>query len=390
VLKNFLKRGLKKNSLELSEKSGDYKEHLYALILAGGGGTRLWPLSRNATPKQFLKLFGDETLTQITINRFSQILPWDRIFVVTVSEAYKNEIIREVPNIPKENIITEPGRRDTAPAHGIGAAYIYKKDPDAVIMTESADRLVTPVSRYLTILKSAAKISYNERILVALGVEARYPNTGYGYIKRGKLRKKVKSVSFYELDKFIEKPTLEYAKKYAASNNYFWNAGQYVWRADSILEAIYKYAPAVGTRLSKIQNALGTRHEDKVVKSQYKKMPKISIDYAVAEKARDLIVVEGDFHWTDIGDWKEVWENRKKDAQGNVIIKGSGKDGRVMNIDTSDALIHTDGRLIAMIDVDNVIVIDTEDVLLVASKSRAQNVKKIVEELKKESRKDLL
>lgn len=355
-----------------------YKDHLYALILAGGGGTRLWPKSREKTPKQFLPFFNNKTLMQLTAVRFNKILPWEKIYVVTVSEEYKKEIIREVPRIKKENIIVEPARRETGPAHGIGAAFIYKKDPDAVIVTEAADRLVSPVSRYLRLLRKAAKVAYHDRVLVSVGVKPRYPHVGYGHIKRGERWQVVGGLQFYKVDKFVEKPPLPLAIKYTKSGKYYWNAGQFVWRADSLLAALKKYAPDVYERVDNIMQGSGLVEE-------YEKMPKIAVDYAVAEKADNLYMVGSDFFWTDIGDWKEVWENSPRDNMGNVIFDGEeGAD--IINIDTSDALIHKDGRLIAVIDVDNIVIVDTKDALLVCSKSKAQNVKQIVEELKKKNK----
>jgi mannose-1-phosphate guanylyltransferase len=363
-------------------KKDSYREHLYALILAGGGGTRLWPRSTNKTPKQFLKLFEGKTLMQITASRFNKVLPWERIYCVTVSEAYKKEILKEVRYFLPANIIVEPARRETGPAHGLGASYIYKKDPDAVIITEAADRLVKPVSLYLKTLEVAAKVAYENGVLVSIGVEPRYPHVGYGHIKRGKKWGEERGVKLFKLEKFIEKPPLALAKRYTSSGKYYWNAGQFVWRADSLLASLKKHAPAVSKGLGRISQKIGTREEGRILRSVYKAMPKIAIDYAVAEKEKNFVVAAAEFFWTDIGDWKEVWENLKKDNLGNVIIDGSEPGGEVINFDTSDALVHTDGRLVAIVDVDNVVVVDTPKALLVCSKSRAQNVKQIVNRLK--------
>lgn len=357
---------------------------MYVLILAGGGGTRLWPRSREKTPKQFLPLFFDnQTLTQLTFDRFKRLISPDRILCITVSEDYKKEILNEVPEFKKENIIVEPARRETGPAHALGAWVIHQKDPDAVIITEAADRLVKPVGRYLEVLGACSKLAYEDKKLVALGVPPLYPHTGLGHIKKGDRYKKVKDIQFFDLEKFVEKPELALAKKYTESKEYYWNAGEFVWRADVILSEIKKYAPEIYGNLMRIKDL---SHIEKI----YEDMPKIAIDYAVAEKSKNFIVAHGDFSWTDVGDWKEVWENSKKDDSGNVIISGDDEGGEVINIDTTDAMIHSDGRLIAAIDVDNLIIVDTKEALLVCSKSHAQSVKKIVEILKEKNRKELL
>ena len=368
----------------------EYKDHLYALILAGGGGTRLWPKSKDKTPKQFLKLFEGKTLMQITYERFRKILDAERILCVTVSEEYKKEILKEIPEFLSENILVEPARRETGPAHALGAAYILKKDANAVIMTEAADRLVKPVLRYLATLEAAAKLAYEKGVMVALGVDPRYPHIGLGHIKKGEKLESINEINFFKLEEFVEKPPLDVAKKYTESKQYFWNAGEFVWRADVLLNEIKKHAPEIYKNLEEISASFGTSSEEKIIKKAYEAMPKIAIDYALAEKSKNFVAVHGNFFWTDIGDWKEVWENLVKDHAGNVIIDGGEKGGEVINIDTTDALIHTDGRLIAAVDVDNLIIIDTKDVLLITSKSHAQSVKKIVEKLKEEGRKELL
>jgi mannose-1-phosphate guanylyltransferase len=359
----------------------EYQNHLYTLILAGGGGTRLWPKSKNKTPKQFLKLFGGKTLTQITCERFALKLPWERMFCVTVSEEYKQEILKEVPQFLSGNIIVEPFRRDTAPAHAIGATIILQKDPEAVIITEAVDRLVSPIEKYLETVETAAKVAFEKKVLVSIGVKPLYPHTGLGHIKIGQPLYREGTIAFYKVDRFVEKPSLELAKEYTASGLYLWNAGQYVWRADVLLAAIEKYAPEIAANLHKIPEGLA---------KVYETMPTISIDYAVSEKADNMVVIAADFLWTDIGDWNEVWKNLPKDGNNNVIIDGEVPGGEVINIDTNDTLIQTDGRLIAVIDVDNIIIVDTKDALLVCAKDRAQSVKQIVETLKEKNRKELL
>lgn len=383
MLKDFLKSVLRKKSKDL------YKDHLFALIVVGGGGTRLWPVSRGKSPKQFLKLFGGRTLTQITAYRFNKILPWEKIYAVTTSEEYKKEILREIPEFVPKNIIVEPMKRNTAPAHALGAIYISKVDPEAIILNESADHLVDPQREYLKNQLASAEAVFEKDLLLAVGIKPTYPNVGYGYIKIGNKTEEYQEKHVFKLEAFTEKPELDVAKKYLASGKYFWNGNQYVWGARSFLLALSKYAPEIAGGMEKISKSIGNKNEDEIKRAVYEKLPDISVDYAVSERAKNFVMIVADYHWTDIGDWKEVWENLDKDTSGNVFIKGE-KGGEVINIDTSDAIVHTDGRVIAIIDVDNIAVIDTKDILLVCAKSRAQSVKKIVEKLKQEKRTELL
>lgn len=374
----------------MQENNDNFKDHLYALILAGGGGTRLWPRSRNKTPKQFLKLFNNETLTQVTANRFAEVLPWERIYVITVSNDYRDEVLRECPKLSPENVIVEPERRETGPAHGLGALIIQHKDPQAVIMTEAADRIVKPIGRYLDTLIEAARMAYDNKVLIAVGVEPRYPHTGLGHIKKGVKIPTTNDISFYKLDKFVEKPSMELAKEYTESGEYLWNAGQYVWRADSLIAEFNTNAPEIYKNLMEISQHLDSSDKESIITTEYVKMPSISVDYAITEKSSNFVAVAGDFFWTDIGDWREVWANSKKDNNSNVFIQEGGSTNEIMSVDTSDTLIHADGRSIAVIGLDNIVIIDTKDALLVTSKSHAQDVKKIVEKLKEEKRTDLL
>lgn len=363
---------------------------MYALLVVGGGGTRLWPVSKTSSPKQFLKLFDNKTLTQITSYRFNKILSWNHIFAVTTSDEYKKEIKKEVPEFVYENIIVEPMKRNTAAAHALGAIYILRKDSKAIILNEAADHFVDPQREYLKNLLSAAKAVYEKDLLLAIGIKPTYPNVGYGYLKMGDKLYESDDKHVFKLDAFTEKPDLNVAKKYLAVGKYFWNANQYVWGAKSFLDALLKHAPEIAKGMDIIAKEIGTKNEKKTIMRVYKSLPDVSVDYAISEKAKNFIMIVADYGWTDIGDWKEVWENSPKDYGGNVIIKDGENGGEVINIDTTDALIHSDGRLIAAIDVDNLIIVDTKEVLLVCSKSHAQSVKKIVEILKKQKRKDLL
>ena len=370
-------------------KKDDYKKHIFGLMVVGGGGTRLWPVSRNSSPKQFLRLFNNKTLTQITAYRFNKIIDWDKIFAVTTSDAYKKEIIKEIPEFLPRNIIVEPMKRNTAAAHALGALYISKQDPNAVILNESADHLVDPQREYFKNLFAAAEAVFGRDLLLSVGIKPTYPNVGYGYIKKGERLADVGGKYVFRVEAFTEKPELKVAERYIASGDFFWNGNQYVWSAKAFLSALSKHAPELAKGMKEISEVIGSSKETEVMKSVYEKLPDISVDYAVSEKAKNFIMIVADYRWTDIGDWKEVWENLDKDTDGNVIIKGENA-GEVINMDTSDAIIHTDGRVIAILDVDNIAVIDTKDVLLICAKSRAQSVKKIVEKLKEEKRVELL
>jgi mannose-1-phosphate guanylyltransferase len=368
----------------------DYRNHLYGLILAGGGGTRLWPKSLERTPKQFLRLFGRKTLMEITADRLRSFLPWERIFIVTTTSAYGTEIKRLLPDLPHKNLVVEPMRRDSGPAHALGARIILLKDQNAIIINAAADQFVSPVKRYRHAMYAAAKAANENDCLVAVGIRPQYPHTGLGHIKKGKRIAIEEGKAIFKLDKFVEKPPLALAKKYTDSGEYFWNAAHYVWRADTFLTALGRYAPDIASGIEVIGKAIGTDKEKEVIEREYKKMPKISVDYAVSEKAKNFLMLVADYNWTDIGDWNEVWKNLSKDDAGNVLITENGGNPDVITIDTSDTLIHCNGRMVAVVDVDNMVIVDTPNALLICNKSHAQDVKKIVEQLKNEGRKELL
>lgn len=352
------------------------QNHLYVLILAGGGGTRLWPMSRDASPKQFAKLFGGKSLLELTFERAKKIVPPSHIFISTSSK-YLAEIRKEANAIPSENIIAEPMRRDTAMAMGLAALYIYNRDPQAVIINLASDHLVKPPKIYIEDLKSSAKIAFEQQAFVVIGVKPRYPHTGYGHIQvsgknlSGGLKGK----------KFVEKPALPLAQRYTKSPNYYWNISQYTYPAKLYLDLLKKHSPKTCAMFPKILEAIGTDKERQTISLAFQMAPTISIDYAVSEKLNNFVLFPARFFWTDIGDWNEIWKNLDKDQLGNVI-QGTKGQGEYIGLNSKNNLLFLDKQLVVTVGLENMLVIDTPDALLICPKDDSQSVKKIVEMLK--------
>lgn len=367
----------------------EVKKHLFVLILCGGGGTRLWPRSRNKLPKQFAKLISKKSLFEMTVERFDGFVPWERIFVVTTTADYGKIVQRQAPKIPSKNILIEPRRRNTAMAYGLGAVYIQRIDPEAVIVTETADHPIKNIPLYLKNFITSAQAAAQGDILVTTGIKPESPHTGFGYIKRGKTWKEFDGQPVYKLEKFTEKPDLKTAKEYLKSGDYFWHASLFVWRADSFLKALRKHEPRAGEAIKAISQAIGTKNEEKVIKEAYKKAPEISVDYAVAERADNFYMVVGDFGWEDVGNWQVVYELVKKDKDGNTILK-FGKKGEFIGINAKNNLVQFDDQLIAAIGVEDLIIVDARNIILVCRKDRAEDVKKMVQLLKKRGKVEYL
>jgi len=367
----------------------EVKKHLFVLILSGGGGTRLWPRSRNKFPKQFAKLISKKSLFEMTVERFEGFVPWERIFVVTTTPEYGKIVQKQAPRIPKKNIFIEPMRRNTALAYGLGAVYIKRLDPEAVIVTETADHPIKNIPVYLKNFMTSAQAAAQGDILVTTGIKPEFPHTGFGYIKRGKLWQRFDDQPVYKLEKFTEKPDLKTAKEYLRSGDYFWHASLFVWRADSYLQALKKHEPRAGEAIEKISQAIGSKKEEKVIQEAYQKAPDISVDYAVAERADNFYLVVGEFGWEDVGNWQVVYELLKKDNQGNAILK-FGKKGEFIGINAKNNLIQFDDQLVAAIGVEDLIIVDAENIILVCKKDKAEDVKKMVQLLKKRGRLEYL
>lgn len=363
-------------------------DHTFAVILAGGGGTRLWPKSRTQTPKQFLKLASEQTMLQMTAYRFSKLVDWKKIIVVT-TKAYVNDVSRQLPEIPEENIIAEPEKKDTAMAMLVGALLAKSRDPEAILVNDAADHIVKDEQEFLRLMRAAAEVAAGNQFLVTVGITPTYPSSAFGYIKVGdELRKVDKNVPVFKVDSFTEKPNEATARAFISTGRYFWNANNYVWSAQALQAAFQEYMPDM-YEATKNLDTLDTQAFFDSLEQAYKDVPSISIDYAISEKAENLVLIPGDFGWDDIGEWKVVYDLGTKDLAGNVII-GEGDKHDTLTINAQNNLIHAQGRLVSIIGLNDLIVIDTPEILMIAPKSRSQDVKKLVERLKEEGKTEYL
>ena len=363
-------------------------QHLYAVLLAGGGGTRLWPKSRGQTPKQFLKLAGEQTMMQIAASRISQLVDWSHIIVVT-NHKYAKDVAKQLPQVDPQHILAEPEKKDTALAMLVGALYAKKQDKDAVIINAASDHIVANLQEFKRVMIKATEVASKHRELVTVGITPTYPTSAFGYIKVGKeIRKLDRDLSLFKVDSFTEKPNLATAIAFISTGRYFWNANMYVWSAKAIQAAFSKHVPEMH-KLTKQLGKLKDADFKKQLKAIYKQAEAIAIDYAISEKADNLVLIPGDFGWNDVGDWRVVYDLGKKDLAGNVIL-GEQEKIHSLTINSSDNLIHTNNRLVALYGIKNLVVIDTEEVLMICPKDKAQEVKKLVNRLKEEERQEYL
>jgi mannose-1-phosphate guanylyltransferase len=349
--------------------------HLYGLILAGGRGTRFWPRSRRANAKQVLKFFGDRSLIQQTIDRLRPVLPPERIWILT-NDHLRAEIVKQLPEVPKKQILAEPAQRNTAPAIGLAAHILQSIDPEAVMGVFPADHVIGKPRDYVKLIRPAFKAAKDGKIVV-LGIEPRWAETGYGYIEMAKVQGPVTS--------FREKPDAATAEQFLKAGNFYWNAGMFFWKASVLLDELRKYLPKTATLLAGLP-AFSNRQFASKMAQVFPRCENISIDYAVLERAKNVVgIPAGDIGWNDVGSWNAVYELQHRDAQGNAV--------------RGDALIqdsagnYVDGaksKLIALLGVHDLIVVDTPDALLIADRSRAQQVGDLVKQLEKEKRDNLL
>ncbi len=362
--------------------------HVFALILAGGGGTRLWPKSREKTPKQFLKLGAQKTLLRQTAERVCKIIDWDHVYVITNVTQLK-DVEKDLPEIPKSHILCEPQKRETAMAMAVGALVIQERDPDAVVMNFASDHVVLNDDEFVRVMHAAAENAANPEVMMTVGISPTFPHSGLGYIKIGKQLHNTNRLPVFQVDSFTEKPNEATAKAFLATGKYFWNANNYVWSCKAIEAAFLKHQPKTANVLDELRKHVGKADWQSALEKAYDAVESISIDYAISEKADNLQLIPGDFGWNDVGDWKVVYDLGNKNDDGNVVLKEEGA-GEFIGHESRNNLVSVNGRLVALIDVEDMIVIDTEEILLVVPKEKSQDVKKMVEKLKKEAKKSYL
>jgi mannose-1-phosphate guanylyltransferase len=353
-------------------------DHTYAVVMAGGGGTRLWPVSRRKHPKQIISLVEDNSLFQGTVERLEGLFPPERIMVVTVEEQY--EMLRQqASHLPPENFLLEPMPRGTASVVGLAATVLRKRDPQAVMAVLPSDHFIRNRDLFFLILRVAIDVAEKE-YLVTLGITPTYPATVYGYIQRGELLTEKFAYPAYEVLKFKEKPDDNQARQMLASHDHSWNSGMFVWRADTILDEIARQMPDLHASLTQIGTAWGTKEQDSVLTSLWAGLRNETIDYGVMENAEKVAVLPaGGLEWSDIGNWNSLFDVLVPDKDGNIVFSGHH-----IPLDTSSSLVYgnKDDRLIVTIGVENLIIVDAGDVLLVCHKDQSVKVRKIVDNLK--------
>ena len=352
---------------------------LHALIMAGGGGTRFWPRSRVQRPKQFLSLSGETSLLQQAHERLEVLVAPERTWIIT-GERYRDETAKQLPVLPSDQIIGEPCGRDTAPCIGLGAALIAQSDPDAIMMVTPADHVIEPVQEFRRTMQSAVQlVEEHPDSLITFGIPPTHPAMGYGYIHRGESMPGRLEIPTYRVRRFREKPKLPIAEQYVASGEYFWNSGIFVWKAKALLAQLQKQKPDIFEAVQKIAKAWPTPQRADVLGTTFPDIEKISIDFAVMEKAQERIMLQTPYRWDDVGSWLAVERMCPQDAQGNTVL------AQHIGIETKNCVVVGESsHLLATVGVEDLLIVQDGDVTLIAHRSAEEKVKALVNKLQDE------
>ncbi len=355
---------------------------LHAVIMAGGSGTRFWPASRAMRPKQLLNLAGEQSMIQATISRLGASVANDRVLIVT-NQRLVDPIRAQLPQLPAESVLGEPCKRDTAPCVGLAAAWVCQNDPDAIMAVMPADHVISPDEVFQGAIQQAVQlVEENSSRLVTFGIKPSYPAESFGYIERDE---SIGGEGQYRVRQFREKPKADVAAQYLEAGTFYWNSGIFVWRAQTILDLLEKYEPAMFGHIAAIRDAMGTPRFYEVLQSEFEQIKGTSIDYAVMERADEVAVIEAPYQWDDVGSWTSLERLRGTDDDGNTLV------GDCRAIETSNSILRTEGKhLIATVGVKDLIVVHTENATLVANRHDEESVRKIVKLLEEEGLNDYL
>ncbi|HPH78914.1 MAG TPA: mannose-1-phosphate guanylyltransferase [bacterium] len=348
---------------------------MYIIIMAGGQGTRLWPMSRQSRPKQLFDLVSDQSMLKDTIDRLTPDFPIKNIFIAT-NHRYVDFIKKEIPQFPAQNILSEPSLRDTSACIGLATLRIMKIDPQANIAVLPSDHFIRHKKKFREILQKADKLATRENKIIILGIKPTRPATEFGYINISKSAKSIDKYKVFQVKKFVEKPDLPTAKKYVTSWKYFWNAGMFIYPATVMMKKIAHNMPSNYKIFQQIDKIINTKQEKKLLADLYDQLEKISIDYGIMEKSPDLLVIPADIGWNDIGNWSALKDVLSDTNHANVT------KGNLISIDTQGSLIYGSKKPIATIGVKNMIIVDTDDILFVCPKNKSADIKKIINYLK--------
>lgn len=349
----------------------------YCLIMAGGSGTRFWPRSRVAKPKQYLSIFGDKSLIQESIQRFANFIPEESIYVVS-AKGQQPVLESQTQNLPKENLIYEPVGKNTLPAIGLAALFIAQKDADGIMVVSPSDHLIQNDELFQKTIESAAMIADKKDGIVTIGITPKYPATGYGYVQTSEEIQIGQTIKSYAVARFVEKPNVDVATEYLKQGGFFWNSGIFIFKVSVFLKAVQEFAPALYADLLRIKEHLGADSYESALDKIYREVESISVDYGILEKASNVFLVQGDFVWNDLGSWEEVYKyDPKKDENQNATT------GEVVLIDTKNSYVYAPNSLVAVVGLEDVIVVQEGDTIMVCKRDRAEDIKAVVGEITK-------
>jgi mannose-1-phosphate guanylyltransferase len=360
--------------------------NVYAVIMAGGVGSRFWPRSTERTPKQLLEIVNKGTMIQNTVARISNVIEPSKILIVT-NKVQKPLVVKQLPQIPAGNVIVEPIGRNTGPCIGLAALFIRRMDPDAVMVVLPADHLMADEEEFRRVLSLSIWVAYESGRPITIGIHPTRPETGYGYIQvvdEDDGTNPYFERGVHKVKTFAEKPNRETAQKFLDSGDFLWNSGMFIWKVDVILNEIEKSLPDLSRELTKIEGAIGTDHIDQAIDTGYRIIRSISIDYGVMEKANEVFVLRGDFGWSDVGSWDEVYRISGKGAGGNTV------SGKAVLHGTKNSLVYTDDKLVATVGVEDLVIIASDNAILVCKRGQSQDVKEIVDYLRRKKMTDFL